>query len=853
VPLLFGVTLFVSATLLFLVQPMVGKMILPLLGGTPAVWNTCMVFFQALLLAGYYYAHKTSSGLTAPRQVRVHSLLLLLTLGVLALGAAFVENHSPVPVIKSLAPQGSDIPFFGVLLLLAAAIGLPFFTISTTAPLLQKWFSETGHPSAKDPYFLYAASNFGSLLALLAYPFVVEPYLRLVEQAWMWAAGFAILAGLILVCGQAVRNVPPPRTPSANDKQAPAVDEPAPHWYTRLRWLALAAVPSSLMLAVTTSVTTDMVSMPLLWIIPLSLYLTTFIIVFAKSTPSWVHQGSTLITPVLILLVVFIKVAEKGFDFANTATFVQYGINLLPFVTFFFVALTCHGELARTRPAARHLTGFYLTMSLGGVIGGLFNALFAPMVFTFITEYPITLVAACCLIPPLTALINPAAFAQRKIWSFWDFVVPILFFAAGRFLSAYYVEIESACESLIDRTGVKLGANFLATTLALGVPVLCSYFLVDRPLRFGLAVGGIWLGTFMTSHVRERDRPEHLKIYHTRSFFGAMKIEPFRTHVRFEDGSYDHSPLFSRLIHGTTVHGMQIKDPDNPSHAFAPDNLSHAQALQLLGANCPLDALALAWIAEPHLNFPGREPLTYYHRTGPVGMMFREFWNQNVRSPRRNTDVACIGLGTGTSSCYARRGEKMTFFEIDPTVRRLVDRDIGQPEAPFTYIQRAREQGSTIEFVMGDARLSLEQTNRKWGLMLVDAFSSDSIPAHLLTLQAVQLYFDRLEDDGLLALHISNRYLKLEPVVDQIVRKLGYQSVVMHDSVFEPYRHQQEFSGKLSSSWVLVAKRREAFGDLFDDYRWVPLKHDDSVGLWTDDYTPITKALNEGWWTLFGR
>src|SRR5438105_80290 len=233
VPMLFGVTLFVSATLLFLVQPMVGKMILPLLGGTPAVWNTCMVFFQALLLAGYYYAHKSSSTLPTRRQVHVHAAVLVVTIGALGLGAALIENHSPVPIVKSLAPQGSDVPFFGVLVLLAAAIGLPFFTVSTTAPLLQKWFSETGHPSAKDPYFLYAASNFGSLLALVAYPFVVEPNLKLVAQAWVWAIGFLVMVGAILACGNAVRNAPPPRAEAANAKRpAPpaAAAEPVPHW-----------------------------------------------------------------------------------------------------------------------------------------------------------------------------------------------------------------------------------------------------------------------------------------------------------------------------------------------------------------------------------------------------------------------------------------------------------------------------------------------------------------------------------------------------------------------------------------------------------------------------------------------
>src|SRR5262245_16538409 len=268
--MLFGVTLFVSATLLFLVQPMVGKMILPLLGGTPAVWNSCMVFFQALLLLGYYYAHKISTQMPPKRQVAFHTGVLAAAAGALAIGALMVENHSPVPVVKSLAPQGSDMPFFGVILLLAIAIGLPFFTISTTAPLLQKWFSETGHPSAKDPYFLYAASNCGSLLALVAYPFVVEPNLRLVEQAWVWAAGFVVMTLLIVACGRAVLSARPQRAPDPRAKKAaPVAEAPPPSWTTRVRWLLLAAVPSSLMLAVTTYVTTDMVSMPLLWVIPL--------------------------------------------------------------------------------------------------------------------------------------------------------------------------------------------------------------------------------------------------------------------------------------------------------------------------------------------------------------------------------------------------------------------------------------------------------------------------------------------------------------------------------------------------------------------------------------------------------
>ncbi|MSR55491.1 MAG: hypothetical protein EXS09_19725 [Gemmataceae bacterium] len=830
---LFGITLFVSATLLFLVQPMVGKMVLPLLGGTPAVWNTCMVFFQALLLAGYYYSHRTTTTLLTPKQVRVHSALLFVTLGAFALAAALIENHSPVPIVKSLAPQGSDLPFFGVLLLLAAAIGLPFFTVSTTAPLLQKWFSETGHPSAKDPYFLYAASNFGSLLALVAYPFVVEPNLTLVAQAWMWAGGFLVLTGLIFLCGKAVLNAPPPKPPIQKSKKAPEpkpVDEPLPPWTTRLRWLILAAIPSSLMLAVTTDVTTDMVSMPLLWVIPLALYLITFIIVFSKLTPSWVHLTATLLSPVLILLVLFTKTAEpvSNLDLSRAPAFVQTLLQLLPFATFFMVTLTCHGELARTRPSSKHLTNFYLLMSVGGVVGGLFNAFFAPIMFTFISEYPITLVAACFVLPQLTSLTQPDVKPEPRAWTVWDAVLPLLFFAAARFLSAYFADLVDGFIWLKDKTGTTLPPKTGATIVAFGLPTLCSYFLVENPRRFGAVVGAIWIGTFLTFMMNERKKDEEFRTIYTRSFFGSMKIE---SHWKFH-----------RLVHGTTVHGSQQRYPDE---------YSTIQVLSLLGANGPADALGLAWIADPHLHFPGREPLTYYHRTGPVGDMFWEFWQQNKQHPGRNEDVACIGLGTGSLSAYALPGRKTTFFEIDWTVRRLVE----EPKH-FTYIQRAKDQcgAENMEFIMGDARLSLEQTDRKWGLMLIDAFSSDSIPAHLLTKQALELYFNRLSDDGLLALHISNRYLKLEPVVDQLVRSLGYAALKRSDHTEDSiYPDKVEVSGKLASSWVIVAKKKEALGGLLDDPNWGPLESRPSVGLWTDDHTPITKALEKGWWTLFGR
>ena len=842
-PKLFGVTLFVSATLLFLVQPMVGKMILPLLGGTPAVWNTCMVFFQALLLAGYYYAHKTTSKLPTRRQVAVHTGVMLAAAGVLAVGAALVPNHSPVPVVKALAPQGSSVPFFGVIALLAVAIGLPFFTISTTAPLLQKWFSETGHPSARDPYFLYAASNLGSLLALVAYPMVVEPNLRLVEQAWVWAAGFVGLVVLILVCGNAVKNAPP-SAPGVTAKPAvaPVGAEPAPGWVTKMRWLLLAAVPSSLMLATTTDVTTDIVSMPLLWVIPLALYLITFIIVFSKTVGPRVHLYVTLMTPVAVLLMVFLRMSANVEESALSVSFkVTVALEL---ATFFLVALTCHGELARTRPSATHLTEFYLIMSFGGMLGGLFNALFAPLVFQFITEYPISLVAGCFLLPPVSLLLNPTVPRDPWRWTIWDLILPLLFFAAARFLSAWYEYVQAAGAWLVRSTGRRVPANTVATILAFGIPTLVCYFLVERPVRFGFCVAALWVGTYWTFAESENKVADEYRTYYTRSFFGRMKVDLDRAGPPWYDAAAGEGPgppsaPFRRLIHGTTVHGSQV---------HLPDVASRTSALWLLGANGPADALALGWIAQPHWEFPHREPITYYHRTGPVGVMFDGFRELTATGAVGTTDIACIGLGTGSLSAYGRPGQKVTFFEIDQAVVKLV-----RPPKYFTYLDEAEKQGTQLEFLMGDARLTLEQTDRKWGIMLVDAFSSDSIPAHLLTKEALGLYLSRLDPNGLLALHISNRYLTLEPVVERIVRELPeFDALYMRDSTLydSGYTYslkKPEYSGKYSSGWVVIGRPTALAPFNADRERWKPLEKNDAVGLWTDDYTPIKNVLTGDW------
>ena len=381
---LYADTLFVSALLLFLVQPMVGKLILPRLGGTPAVWNTCMVFFQAMLLVGYAYAHATGAWLSTRRQVLVHLLLMLVPLAVL-----------PIAVASNVAPPATDLPVGWLLWQLFLGVGLPFFVVSSSAPLLQKWFAQSGHVRSADPYFLYAASNVGSLLALLSYPLIVEPAWPLEPQTTAWTWGYSALFVMVALCGGIVwrgRAVQDVSASLAGVPREETFDEVAarPAWRQRLHWILLSAIPSSLMLGVTTYMTTDLAAVPLMWVVPLAIYLLTFVFVFARRPPI-AHGLVAKLLPFLVLpmgVLLFFRPAQMEW--------LTIPAHLL---TFFVVTMLCHGELVQRRPKVRYLTEFYLLMSLGGVLGGLFNAIVAPQVFTSIAEYPLVIALACFMLP----------------------------------------------------------------------------------------------------------------------------------------------------------------------------------------------------------------------------------------------------------------------------------------------------------------------------------------------------------------------------------------------------------------------------------------------------------------------
>ena len=392
----FTATLALSAVLLFWVQPMFAKMVLPLLGGTPAVWNTSMVFFQAVLLAGYAYAHFSTRLLDVRRQSLLHLILLV---------CAFVVL--PIAVATDWSPPTEATPVIWLITLLLVSIGLPFFALSATAPLLQKWFSHTRHTDASNPYFLYAASNFGSILALLAYPVLFEPFLGLIEQSRTWTFAYGGLVVLMAACAYLLRRY---FAPDAQHRHHVAATDLKANvdWKLRLQWIILAFVPSSLLLGVTTHITTDVASVPLLWVMPLALYLLTFVIVFSKR-PAIPHKWIVLIHAYLVLL----------FVIALYVPVLSIRVTLILHLGMFFVtAMLCHGELATHRPVASHLTEFYLWMSFGGVLGGGFNALLAPLIFSTNAEYPIAIVLACALRPTL-------AEGRRGRWTL-DIILPVL-------------------------------------------------------------------------------------------------------------------------------------------------------------------------------------------------------------------------------------------------------------------------------------------------------------------------------------------------------------------------------------------------------------------------------------------
>lgn len=722
---LFTATLFLSATLLFLVQPMFAKMALPILGGSAAVWIACMAFFQAGLLAGYAFAHGLAGRWSARWRPAVHVPFLLLGLLVL-----------PVGLPQSGALEAAHHPIRALLLILLASAGLPFFLLSTITPSLQGWFASTGHRHANDPYFLYAASNAGSLLALLAYPILIEPNFRLADQSRWWAWGYGLLLAMVLCCAVTLWRSPG-ASAEASDSPADGVSSSVapPLNKLRLRWVALSFVPSSLMLGVTTSLTSDLPPIPLFWVVPLAIYLLTFVLVFARK-PIVPHAVMVRRLP-FVILIATVPIVFRS----ELALWIMILLDLAALIA---AAMVCHGELAKSRPAARHLTEFYLWLAVGGLLGGVFNGLIAPAVFNHVLEFPIAMVLAAMICPAVSAP-EPGSAARRL-----DFGLPV---ALGVALAAAIWAFHTA--------GLAQTPFFLF--FGFGPAMLLCFSFSRRPLRFGLGLAAIFLASAF--HLGQFGRVTHAE----RSFYGVYRV------------STDATGIYRQLFHGSTLHGIQSLDPGR-----------------------------------------SREPLAYYHRSGPLGRVFAAL------AGRESTrHVALVGLGAGSTACYGEPGQEFTFYEIDPAVER-----IARDPRYFTFLRDC-----PAKVVLGDARLQLQNApDHQYGLIVLDAFSGDAIPMHLLTREALKLYLSKTTEDGVLAFHISSRFIDLRPVVAGLARDAGMACYIEEDLGLSVADIQ---GGKFGSIWAVMARRPSDLGAMAGDSRWVSVSSWPDIKLWTDDYSSI--------------
>jgi hypothetical protein len=741
---LFTFTTFLAALLLFSVQPLVARMFLPVLGGSPAVWNTAMVFFQAVLLGGYLYAHALGTRLNKGRKLALlgHGLLLLVPFAFL-----------PLAIPAGLTPPATAQPIFWLLGVLALCVGAPFFVLSTSSPLLQRLFALTSHRDARDPYFLYAASNAGSLISLLAYPLYFEPNLALSAQARLWAGLYGVFVVCVGLCCLMVARVP----------EVPAIEAeietpPAPiSGRRRLRWVVLALVPSSLMLSVTTYLSSDVAAIPLLWIVPLALYLASFMVVFARRPlvppQFWARALAILILPLVIAIA-----GRAGEPLGLLVT--------LHLTVFFLACIVCHGELARDRPPATQLTQFYGWMALGGVIGGGLNALVAPLVFSDVVEYPLSLVALCLLLPR-DLLVDDAAKSKQTADTprskILDWALPL--------------GVGALCLSLVmalQKSGLSFGPAALG--LMFGVPAFLCFAFSRRPLRFGLGIGAIlWAGTFYTGGLASRFLDEE------RSFFGVHRV------------LLSDDEKFIKLTHGATLHGV----------GRAHDNRD--------------------------------EPLSYYSRQGPVGDIFAlaNIYSDDTKAqPLR---VAVVGLGGGAVAGYIRRGQGWTFYEIDPKVAQ-----IARDSRYFTFWNDAP---TPPQLVLGDARLQLKSAPRgSFDVILLDAYSSDTVPVHLLTREALALYLEKLAPGGIIAWHISNAHFDLEPVVGQLAQDAGLASLTRKDDHLSAGLRAQQIA---PSQWAALAHQPQVLGHLRQTASWRTMRVD--APLWTDEKSSLWSLLVRKW------
>ncbi len=719
----FVAAIFLSAALLFQIEPMFTKMVLPRLGGSPSVWSVAMVFFQSMLLAGYAYAHLLTRYAPGRASILIH-------LAVLALAASTL----PLALGAGRPPAGGET--FWLIGLFTTSIGLPFFALAANGPLLQAWFARTDHPDAADPYFLYAASNVGSFLALLSYPVLVEPLIPLSRQTGLWSVFFYILIALIVASGALSWRAPARAVAPADADRNTA----APVWRDGLIWCALAAVPAGLLIAVTAHISTDVAAVPLLWVLPLALYLLTFVIVFQRR-PLIPHWLAVALQPLFILALVAVLILDP---IKNVI-----GIIGLHCGVFFVNALVCHGELARRRPAARHLTIFYFWMAAGGMIGGIAAGLVAPHVFNWVAEYPILIVLAA-LCRPGFAL--PGTRRGRQVVLGALAVTVLVLMAFYRFHPDYE---ETRFNWIIG--------SFLAMAVLFW----------RAPLPFAATVAVVLF--INHTYVDENGTVS------VRSFFGVSRV------ADSEDGR------FRILSHGTTLHGAErIRDQNGNPVSGRPDILMYYY-----------DGSAMAQVMD----------VARARKAGPIS-------------------YAVVGLGAGSLACRAQPADTVHYYEIDPAIVHIA-RDSGL----FHFVSACRPD---VPITLGDARLTLaDAPDGAYDIIYVDAFSSDAIPIHLLTREAMAIYLRKLSPHGIAVIHVSNRFLELASVVAGIAAANGAVARVNDGSDVVEKVSEYLFVGTV----VAVARNDADFGALAFSNYW-PLKTPDlDQWVWTDDYSNVIGAI----------
>lgn len=737
-PLLFSATLFTSAALLFWIQPLIAKTLLPVWGAVPSVWNTCLLFFQSMLLIGYLYALAANRWLSLPAQIAVHVVVLLLVAIYLFLDPV----HAPV-----LSPSQHPSPTLWLLGTLLFTVGLPFFIISASNPLLQSWFSKLQHHLAVDPYFLFAASNAGSLIALVAFPLALEPSLGLHEQYVLWRVGFAVLVVLILVI--AIRLKPWAAT-SIDQAHFKETIESDPNkkirMSQRLRWLALSFVPSSLMLGVTTYITADVASVPLLWVIPLALYLLSFVLSFTKKQfASAASLSRVMIVAALVVTLIL----------ASGATEPAWALILANLGFFFVAALMCHKQLASDRPSTTHLAEYYLWIAFGGALGSFFNVFIAPVVFTSIVEYPLAIILACMLQPGVGTKSDDEQRSFGLNNNYLDVIYPLGLFVLTMSMAilAGYSRISSSTFKLL---------------LVLVVPlVIINHFFRERPVRFALGLCAVMLGSVY--YTEDRGRTLHAD----RNFFGTIRV------------TTDSTKSVNNFYSGNTVHGRQFVDQSR---------------------RC--------------------EPISYHHEYGPLGQVMAVF-----NAAPANSRVAVVGLGIGAMAAYSKPDQQWTFYEINPDVINLA-----RNSQYFTYLQNCASGSANI--VEGDARLNLQNVPEShYGLIVLDAFSSDAIPVHLITQQALDLYISKLAEGGILAFNISSRSLDLKPILADLAASRKLECIGFDDL------GPSSIKDKDPSQWVVMARSPAEISNLSINSQWKKLNGREGARVWSDEFSNIVRAI----------